>query len=254
MSVLDSKTNEPLSTYSMQNRSNRAQEEKVPVRWLTSCQVDLSELSLIANWALLSLRAVHSSSTDLTKATIKNINSTVAMLYPCLKTTLKLMDVSTLSRMILTMLSMYMCSIAEHSLGGASYFPSMEMSSSCFKVSEALTKSANDTHARRLWLCIRCRMTLIMNVPSCQPTPGVDINWHFTPCFMIILNSRTHMMLLYILFPMSIRVTPLLVRVYGVTFLGYRNEWAFIPFFEISLAMPELIVAYQEPGDICVIE
>ena len=61
MSVLDSKTNAPSSTYSMQNRSNSIPDEKVPGRWLTNCLVDLGELSLRTNWALLSLRAVHSS-------------------------------------------------------------------------------------------------------------------------------------------------------------------------------------------------
>ena len=67
----------------------------MPGRWLTNCPVDLGELSLRENWDLLSPRAVHSSSSVLAKAIIKNINSTGAILSPCLTPTLNSMDVST---------------------------------------------------------------------------------------------------------------------------------------------------------------
>ena len=77
------------STYSMHNISNRMPDEKVPGRWLTSCPVDLGELSLRADWDLLSLRAIHSSSSVLEKAITRNRNSTGSMLHPCLTTTLK---------------------------------------------------------------------------------------------------------------------------------------------------------------------
>ena len=65
----------------MQNRSNSIPDEKVPVRCLTNCPVDLGELYLNENWALFSLRAVHSSSSVSAKAIIKNRNSTGVILY-----------------------------------------------------------------------------------------------------------------------------------------------------------------------------
>ena len=114
--------NAPSSTYSMHNRSNIMPDKKVPGRWLTNCTVDLGELSLHENWALIRPRAVHLSSSVLEKAIIKNINITGAMLSTCLTPTLKLMDVSTLTMMILTIILLYMCLISENSLGGAPYF------------------------------------------------------------------------------------------------------------------------------------
>ena len=101
----------------------------MPCWWLTNCPFDICELSLCTNWALISPRAVHSSSSVLDKAIIKNINSTGAMLSPCLTPTLKSMDVSTLLMMRLTMLLSYMRFITERSLRGAPYFPIMFMSS-----------------------------------------------------------------------------------------------------------------------------
>ena len=94
------------------------------------------------------------------------------------------------------MILSYMRLIDERSLGGAPHFPIMAMSSAFLEVPKSLTKSENDTHVGRLWLCLRCRSVLILNGPSWHPTPGVDPNCHFTPCFLIILNSRPHMMLL----------------------------------------------------------
>ena len=44
----------------MQNRSKIVPYVKVPGKGLTICLVDLDELSLCANWALLSPRYVHS--------------------------------------------------------------------------------------------------------------------------------------------------------------------------------------------------
>ena len=113
----------------MQNKSNSIPDEKVLGRWLTNCPVDLGELYLHANQALLSSRAVHSSSSVLAKAIIKNRNSTGAMLYLCLTPNLNSMDVSNLPMMSLTVLLLYMSLIAECSLGGAPYFHSMAMSS-----------------------------------------------------------------------------------------------------------------------------
>ena len=83
VSVLDSKTNVPSSTYSMQNNSNIITDEKVLCQWLTNYPVDLGEFSMLANWTLLSSRDVHLSSSVLVKAIIKNRNSTGAMLSPC---------------------------------------------------------------------------------------------------------------------------------------------------------------------------
>ena len=113
----------------MQNKLNSIPDEKVPGRWLTNCPVDLGELSLRANWALLSPRAVHSSSSVLEKVVIKNRNITGAMLSPCLTPTLNSMDIYALPMMSLITLLLYMRLIAERSLGSAPYFPSMAMSS-----------------------------------------------------------------------------------------------------------------------------
>ena len=113
----------------MENRSNIVPDEKVPGRWLTNCPVDLGELSLHENWDLLSPSSVHLSSTVSAKAKIKNRNSAWAMLPPCLTPTLKSMNLSTLPMMILTMIFSHMRLIAEHSLEGAPYFPSMAISS-----------------------------------------------------------------------------------------------------------------------------
>ena len=111
----------------MHNISKSIPDEKVPGWWLTNCPVDLGELYLRTNWALLIPRAVHSSSSVLTKAIIKNRNITGAMLSPCLTPTLNSMDISTFPMMRLTILLSYMRLIAERSLLGAPYFPSMAM-------------------------------------------------------------------------------------------------------------------------------
>ena len=43
MSVLDSKTNAPSSTYIMQNKSNIMLDKKLLGWWLTNCPVDLGD-------------------------------------------------------------------------------------------------------------------------------------------------------------------------------------------------------------------
>ena len=73
----------------MQNKSNSIPDKKVPGRWITNCPVDLGLLNLLANWALLSPRAVHLSSSVLAKAIIKKRNSIGAMISSCLTPTLK---------------------------------------------------------------------------------------------------------------------------------------------------------------------
>ena len=113
----------------MQNRSNSIPDKKVPDQWLTNCPVDIGEFSLRTSWDLLSPRAVHLSYSVLAKSIIKNINSTGAMLYPFLTPTLNSMDVSTFTMMSLTIISSYMRLIADRSLGGAPYFPSIAMGS-----------------------------------------------------------------------------------------------------------------------------
>ena len=92
-----------------------------------------------------------------------------------------------------------MCLIAEHSLGGVPYFPSMVIISVCLDVSKALTRYVNATHVGRLWFFLRCISVFIVNVSYWHPTPVVDPNCNFTPCLLIILNSRPHVMMLYIL-------------------------------------------------------
>ena len=150
----------------MQNISNRVPDDKVPGWWLTNCTFDLGELSLHENWALLSPRDVHLSSSVSEKAIIKNRNSTGFMMSPCLTTTLKSMDVSIFPMMIFTTLFSYMHLIAEHSLGGAPYFPIMAMSNAWLEVLMALTRSTNAIHFGGLWLCFICRMFLTVNVTS----------------------------------------------------------------------------------------
>ena len=53
---------------------------------------------------------------------------------------------------------------------------------------------------------------------------------------------------------MSIRVTPLHLLGLEVTFFGYRNYLAFMPFTKVSLAMLELIVEKNKPVEIYAIE
>ena len=50
--------------------------------WLTNFPVDLGELSLCENWALINPRTVHSSPSVSAKAIIRNINSTGDMMTP----------------------------------------------------------------------------------------------------------------------------------------------------------------------------
>ena len=92
VSVLDSKTNVPSSTKKMQNVFKKVSDKKVPGWWLTNFKVDLSGLSLRANWALLNPRSVHFSSSVFEKAINRNRNSNGAMLSDCLKPNLKSMD------------------------------------------------------------------------------------------------------------------------------------------------------------------
>ena len=163
----------------------------------------------VKNWDLLSTRSVHSYYSVSAKDIIRNRNTIGAMLSPCLTPILMSMDVSILLMMSLTTLLSYMYSIAEHSLGWAPYFPSIVMISAWLEVSKMLTRSENATHVGSLWLCLRCGSVFIVNVPYWNSTPGVDLNWHFTPNFLTILNNNSHLMLLYILLPISIRVTPI---------------------------------------------
>ena len=80
MSVIDSKTNAPLYTYSIQKISKSVPDVKVLCWWLARCPDDIGELSLCENCALLSPREVHPFSNVLTKSIIRNMNSTGAML------------------------------------------------------------------------------------------------------------------------------------------------------------------------------
>ena len=122
MTVLYSNTNALSSTYTMQNISKRVPDVKVMGWLLTNFLVDIGDLSLRANWALINPRSFHLSSRILEKAIIRNRNSTVAMLSPFLTPTLKSMDVSIFPMMILTKLLLYMRLIPEHSLGGDAIF------------------------------------------------------------------------------------------------------------------------------------
>ena len=169
---------------------------KVTVCWITSCTVDLGELSLRENWALIGPRAVQSSSSISSKDIIRNRNITWAMISPCLTPNLRSIYVSILPMISLNTLLSYMRLITEHSIGRAPYFPSMAMSSVWLEVLKNFTRSVNANHVRRLWLCLRCRSVLIVNMPYLNPTPGVDPNWNFMPSLLILLNNRSHMILL----------------------------------------------------------
>ena len=133
---------------------------------LTNCMVDLGELSLHVNWDFISHRAAQLSSSVLAKEIIWNINRSGAMISPCLTPTLKSMYVSIFLMMSLTTLLPYMRFIAEHSLGGAPYFTSMDMSSAWLEVSKNLDNDANANHVGRLCLCLRLRSDFIVNVTS----------------------------------------------------------------------------------------
>ena len=109
----------------MQNIPNSMTYEKVPGQCLTNFPVDLDELSLRENWVFLSTRSVHLYYSVSAKAIIKNINITGAVLSPFLTPTFNSMDFSTLLMMSLNMILLYICLIAEHSLGVAPYFSSM---------------------------------------------------------------------------------------------------------------------------------
>ena len=80
----------------------------------------------------ISPRNAHSSSSVLAKAIINDINSTGAMMSPCLTPTLKSLDVSTLPMMVLTMLLSYMCLIAERSLESMYHCSSISKISAIF--------------------------------------------------------------------------------------------------------------------------
>ena len=138
----------------MQKISKRVLDVKVTGRWLTSCLVDLGELSLHANWYFLGPRAVHLSSIFLVNAIIRNRNSTGAMLSPFFTLTLKSMDVSIFPMMILTTILSYVYFIYDHSLGGELHFTIMSMSSAWLDTPKDLNMSANDTHVGRFWFCL----------------------------------------------------------------------------------------------------
>ena len=107
----------------MNNISKRGIGEKVPGQWLTNCPVDLGKLSLRENWDFLNPRDVHSFSSDLAKAIIRNRKITGAVLSTCLTPTLKSMDVSILPMMIFTIIFSYVHFISEHSMGVRHIFP-----------------------------------------------------------------------------------------------------------------------------------
>ena len=90
---------------------------------ITSCPVDIGELSLYANLYLLSTRAFHLSSRVLENSIISNRNSTWDMLSTCLTPALNSMDVLILTVMILTKLLSYMRLNSEHSFGESHIFP-----------------------------------------------------------------------------------------------------------------------------------
>ena len=92
----------------MHNRSKIFPDDNFPVPWITSCPVDLGELYFCANWHLLNTRAVHLSSSFSSNATVRNRDSTRAMLYLCLTPTFKSTDVSILMIKSLTTILTYM--------------------------------------------------------------------------------------------------------------------------------------------------
>ena len=130
------------------------------------------------------------------KPMIKNRNNTGAMLLPCYTPTLNGIVVSALPIFNLTVLFLYILSIAYRRFGGHPYLCSTLMTRTWFDMSNAFTRLANRTHVGRLWLWRKCNNVLIVKLPYWHPTPGVDPNWYLTPCSLIILNNRVHNMLL----------------------------------------------------------
>ena len=99
------------------------QDIKLPGLWLTIFPVNLGGLSLRENWDFLNPRDVHSFSSDLAKAIIRNRKITGDVLSTCLTPTLKSMDVSILPMMIFTIIFSYVHFISEHSMGVRYIFP-----------------------------------------------------------------------------------------------------------------------------------
>ena len=99
----------------------------------------------------------------------------------------------------LTFFSVYIHFTAENNFGGGQpYFFNISTINLWLELLNALTSSANI-----------CNIVLIVKLPSWHTTPGVDPNWYFAPCFLVVLNNLVHRMLLNIFDLISISVTPL---------------------------------------------
>ena len=129
------------------------------------------------------------------------------MLSPCFTPTSKDIEVSILPIINLTLLLLYICLIAEHSFGGQPYLRRISIKMMWFEVSKDLTRSANMTHVGRLWLRRKCRIVLIVKLPSWHPTPGFEPNWYLTQCSLMMWNNRVHRIELNIFEPRFINVT-----------------------------------------------
>ena len=200
--------NVPSSTYSIQKMLNRVPCEKFFAGWLVIRPADCGELLCRLNYIFCMLCLSHSALTVSSKAIMRKRKSTGATLSPCFTPTSKVIEVSILPIINLALLLLYIRLIAEHSFGGQPYLRIISIKMMWFKVSKALTRSANMTHVGRLWLWRKCSIALIVKLTSWHPTPGVEPNWYLTPCSLMMWNNRVHRIELNIFEPRSISVTP----------------------------------------------
>ena len=185
----------------------RVQCKKFFAGWLVALPVECGELVCHLNSIFLIPCLSHSCSITSANAIIRHRKRPGATLSPCLTPTSKGMEVSVFLMINLTLLLLYILCIVDHNFNGQPYFSRILIMRMCLEVSKAFTKS-NVTQVGRLWLFRNCNIVLIVKLPSCHPTNGVDLNWYLTPCTSIILNSCVHRMLEKIIDPRSMSVTP----------------------------------------------
>ena len=130
---------------------------------------DCGELSCLRNCSLCSPFCSHSFSRVSAKPMINNRNNTGAMMSTCFSPTSNGIVVSDLPIFNLTLLFLYILSIADSRFGGHPYLCSTLMMRTWFDVSNAFTKSSNRTHVGRLWVWRKRNNVYIVKLPSWTP-------------------------------------------------------------------------------------
>ena len=160
--------------------------------WLEIMPADLSGLLWRRNWSLWRSCLIYYFSRISEKSLMTKRKSTGAILPPCFTATMKGKEVSILPIINITKISLYILASDDHNVCGQPYLPKTTSISWWLDVSKYLTRSTERTDVCRLWLCLRCRSFLMVKLPSWQPTPGVELNWYFTPCMSNIKNNFVH--------------------------------------------------------------